>query len=70
MAPEHNDRRFLKKNIANKYPQLTPRKYDYIAVGRTDKNNVPMEWNETWWCKVEEFKVMYRRFTEMEENKK
>ncbi len=57
-------------DIANKYPQLTPRKYDYAAIGRTDKNNVPMEWNETWWCKAEEFKVMYRRFIEMEENKK
>jgi Methyltransferase domain len=57
-------------DIANQYPQLTPRKYDHVAVGRTDSRDVPMEWNETWWCKVAAFKEIYHRFKETEEKKK
>lgn len=46
-------------DIANDYPQLSSRKYDSSAIGRTDCNNVPMEWNESWWCKVTALKAAY-----------
>jgi hypothetical protein len=66
MKPEDNV--FL-YDIANLYPQLFPRKYDHLAVGRTDRYNIPMEWNETWWCKVTAFKEIYHRFIETKEKK-
>ncbi|PKN05483.1 MAG: hypothetical protein CVU74_01565 [Deltaproteobacteria bacterium HGW-Deltaproteobacteria-9] len=65
-APE--DHVFL-HDIADNYPQLTPRKYDHAAVGRTDSNNIPMEWNETWWCKVAALKKAYRQLNETQREK-
>ena len=57
-------------DIANDYPQLTPRRYDHAAVGRTNSTDLPMEWNETWWCKVEAFKTVYRQSNDIEEKTK
>jgi hypothetical protein len=65
-APEDNV--FL-HDIADDYPLLTPRKYDHAVVGRTDSNNIPMEWNETWWCKVAALKRAYRQFNETQREK-
>lgn len=56
-------------DIADDYPLMTPRKYDHATVGRTDSNNIPMEWNETWWCKVEALKRAYRQFNETQREK-
>ncbi|MFH1081395.1 MAG: class I SAM-dependent methyltransferase [Pseudomonadota bacterium] len=57
-------------DIANDYPQLTPRKYDHVAVGRSDSNNDPMEWNESWWCNVSDLKKAYRQLYDLQEEKK
>ena len=65
-APE--DHVFL-HDIADDYPLLTPRKYDHAAVGRTDSNNIPMEWNETWWCNVAALKRAYCQFNETQREK-
>lgn len=67
MKPE--DHVFL-YDIANYYPQLAPRKYDHVAVGRTNSNNIPMEWNESWWCKVEAFKTLYYQLSEIQKEEK
>lgn len=56
-------------DIANQYPQLTPRKYNHAAIGRSDCNNVPMEWNESWWCKVTALKTAYSQFEKMQKEK-
>lgn len=52
-------------DIANDYPELSPRKYDHTVIGRTDSQNKPMEWNETWWCTVSALKAAYRRLSEV-----
>jgi hypothetical protein len=62
MKPE--DHVFL-CDIANNYQQMTPRKYDHAAIGRSDSNNIPMEWNESWWCNVAALKVAYRQWIEL-----
>ena len=62
MKPE--DHVFL-YDIANDYPQMTPRKYDHAAIGRSDSNNTPMEWNESWWCNVAALKLAYRQWIEL-----
>jgi len=53
-------------DIADDYPQLSPRKYDHLAVGRSNAHDAPMEWNETWWCKAAALKDAYRRLAELE----
>jgi hypothetical protein len=63
MKPE--DHVFL-YDIANDYQQMTPRKYDHAAIGRSDSNNIPMEWNESWWCNVAALKVAYRQWIELQ----
>ncbi len=50
-------------DIAGEYPQLQPRKYDSYAIGRKDTSNMPMEWNESWWCRVPALKDAYRRLS-------
>ena len=62
MKPE--DHVFL-YDITNDYQQMTPRKYDHAAIGRSDSNNIPMEWNESWWCNVAALKVAYRQWIEL-----
>jgi hypothetical protein len=63
MKPE--DHVFL-YDITNDYQQMTPRKYDHAAIGRSDSNNIPMEWNESWWCNVVALKVAYRQWIELQ----
>jgi hypothetical protein len=62
MKPE--DHVFL-YDITNDYQQMTPRKYDHVAIGRSDSNNIPMEWNESLWCNVAALKVAYRQWIEL-----
>jgi len=48
-------------DIASDYPQLNPREYDSHAIGRKNTFNMPMEWNESWWCKVHALQDAYRK---------
>ncbi len=50
-------------DIANDYPELSPRKYDHSVIARTDSNNNPMEWNESWWCTVSALKKAYTQIS-------
>jgi len=62
MKPE--DHVFI-HDITNDCQQMTLRKYDHAAIGRSDSNNIPMEWNESWWCNVAALKVAYRQWIEL-----
>ena len=66
MKPEDN---VFVHDIVNDYQQMTPRKYDHAAIGRSDSKNIPMEWNEAWWCNVAALKVAYRQFNETQRDK-
>jgi hypothetical protein len=36
--------------IADDYPELSPRKFDSEVIGRQNKYGKPCEWNESFWC--------------------
>jgi len=57
MNPE--DSLFL-YDIIDDYPNLQPKKYDHIVYGRANCKNMPMEWNNSWWCKVNALKEAYK----------
>ena len=57
---DKRDQVFL-HDIAGDYPQLEPRKYDLLATGRKNSSGMPMEWNESWWCKASALQNAYRR---------
>jgi len=52
-------------DIAGDYPQLHPRKYDSYAIGRKSTFNMPMEWNESWWCKIPALQAAYKKLAAM-----
>lgn len=37
-------------DIADKFPQLSPRAYDHLAIGRVDATGRPQEYNQSFWC--------------------
>jgi len=59
-----NEHVFL-HDIAGDYPQLHPRKYDSYAIGRKSTFNMPMEWNESWWCKIPALQAAYKKLAAM-----
>jgi hypothetical protein len=52
-------------DIADSYSFLNPREYDRDAVGRTDSKGNPMEWNESFWCKVSAIKSAYAKINKV-----
>jgi len=50
-------------DLAAEYPELQPKKYHPYAVGRTDAQGVPMEWNESLWCQAAAVREAYRKIT-------
>lgn len=36
-------------HLADEYPQLSPRRFDALAIKRENKDGQPMEWNEAVW---------------------
>jgi hypothetical protein len=57
MKPEDS---FFLHDIIDDYPNLQPKKYDYLVYGCANCKNMPMEWNNSWWCKVNALKKAYR----------
>lgn len=47
-------------DIIDNYPYLQPKKYDHLVYGRANCKNIPMEWNNSWWCKVKALKEAYK----------
>ena len=43
-------------DLIDRYPQLSPHRYDNYALKRQDSKGQPMEWNETVWLACEEFR--------------
>ena len=47
-------------DLADRYPELQPRRFDAQAVKRQNRQGQPMEWNETVWLETGEFLKAYR----------
>jgi len=57
MKPEDS---FFLYDTINNYPNLQPGKYDHLDSIRANCENLPMEWNNSWWCKVNALKEAYK----------
>ncbi len=47
-------------DVINDYPDLEPAKYNSAVYGRADHENMPMEWNNSLWCRVNAVKRAYK----------
>jgi predicted O-methyltransferase YrrM len=47
-------------DIIDDYSNLQPKKYDHMVYGRANCKNIPMEWNNSWWCTVNALKEAYK----------
>jgi predicted O-methyltransferase YrrM len=47
-------------DVIDDYPNLEPPKYNSMVYGRADHKNMPMEWNNSWWCSVAALKEAYK----------
>lgn len=51
-------------DVIGDYPQLEPAKYHSLFCryfNRSDDQNRPMEWNNSWWCTVSALKEAYQK---------
>ncbi|PKN76341.1 MAG: hypothetical protein CVU52_05180 [Deltaproteobacteria bacterium HGW-Deltaproteobacteria-10] len=51
-------------DVINDYPELEPAKYNSAVYGRADHKNMPMEWNNSLWCRVNAVKSAYKILAE------
>jgi predicted O-methyltransferase YrrM len=50
-------------HIIDRYPQLTPHRFDSESVWRCDRNGKPMEWNDSWWVYCGSLKKAYQNIS-------